>query len=212
MNLITSLENKLVSLRDEIKNSAKSKYVDLGHKLLVRVLNPINRFARHIIELQGKNPDYVAPPAPTLKDAMPVRPSFRFNESKGWTQAHIKKPAENHPILKIRRQLAAEGGLRDKAAEELAAKAAAAVATEEVLQRTIPQPDPIDDLRKAVSQLKFDEGKAEELVEDLEVEVTSGSRAVSKVKVAAKKQKSAPKKKAVRVKKTKKGVFHRVED
>src|SRR5579885_1771968 len=153
MSLFVAIGDKLIDLRNEslslpgkVKETAKHKYVDLGHKLLVRVMSPISRLARHIIELQGKDPDYVAPPPPTLKEAMPVRPSFRFNETRGWTQAHLKKPSENHPVLKIRRQLAAEGGLKDKAAEELAAKAAAAVAMEEPLQRTIPQPDPIDDL------------------------------------------------------------------
>jgi hypothetical protein len=210
-----SLLDKLVDLRNlpsKAKEVAKGTYVDLGHKLLVRVLSPINRFARHIIELQGKDPNYVKPPEPTLKEAMPVRPSFRFNESKGWTQGHLKTPAQNHPILVMRAKLASEGGLRDKAAEELAAKAAAAVAQEDVLQRTLPTPDPIDDLRKAVSELKFDAGQADILMDDIEVEMTSGSRAVSKAKVAAKKVKSSPKKKAVRVKKTKKGTFHRVED
>ena len=221
MSLFVYLGDKLVDLRNEalhlpskVKETAKNTYVDFGHKLLVRVLDPINRFARHIIELQGKDPNYVKPPEPTLKEAMPVRPSFRFNETRGWTQGHLKKPAFNHPILLMRAKIAAEGGLRDKAAEELAAKAAAAVAEEEaVLQRTVPAPDPIDDLRKAMFGLKFDDNnKADILMDDIEVEVVSGSRAVSKTKVAAKKTKSAPKKKVVRVKRTKKGVFNRVED
>jgi hypothetical protein len=195
----------------QLREKARSTYIDLGHKLVVSLLSPINRFARHLVVLQGKDPDYIPPPAPTLKDAMPARPSFRFNETRGWTQACLKKPTENHPILKIRRQLASEGGLRDKAAEELAAKAAAVA---EPLQRTIPEADPIADLRKAFSELKFDEKKADDLLGDVlmdEIEMISGTRAVSRTKVAAKKAKSSTKK-AVRVKRVKKGVFNRVED
>jgi hypothetical protein len=207
---------RVVKLPTELREKARDTYVELGHKLVVSLLSPINKFARHLIVLQGKDPNYIAPsppPEPTLKDAMPARPSFRFNETRGWTQAYLKKPAENHPIIKLRKQLESEGGLRDKAAEELAAKAAAAVADEAPLQRTIP--DPIADLRKAFSELRFDEKKAEDLLDEVqmdEIEMTSGTRAVpkAKTKVAAKKAKSP--KKAVRVKKTKKGVFSRVED
>jgi hypothetical protein len=186
------------------KQTLVTTYVGLGRKLLGSVLNHTNQFARHLIEVQGKNPDYVAPPP--SKEASYIRPSFRFDESRSWTKAHFKKPLLKHPILVGRTKLEFEGGLRDKAAEQLAAEATKSVAQVEVLQRTIPQPDPIEDLRKAFATLTFSDKK----VEDVEMEVTSGSRAVSKEKAAAKR--ATPKKKVVRIKKTKRGSVHRVED
>ena len=183
-----------------------SKYVDLGRKLLLNVLSPINQFARHLVEVQEKDPDYAAPPP---KEASFIRPSFRFDETRKWTKKHFKNPALNHPILVGRANLESEGGLKDKAMEELTMKAAAERATvkEEILQRTIPQSNADELFLRISSELNLSDKKE---VDDVEVEITSGSRTVSKKKVAAKKV--PPKKKPVRIKKTKRGNVHRVED
>lgn len=89
----------------KLKGQLKNKYIDFGKNLLVWTLNPINSFARHLIILQGKNPDVIPPfktiaDTPALKAAVSdVRPSFRFGDTKGWTKSHFTNPEKYHPIL-----------------------------------------------------------------------------------------------------------------
>lgn len=207
--------SKLNNLRTEAKN----KYIDLSSKLLVFSINLVNHFARHLIVLQGKNPDYV-PPEPVTKQELTriisdIRPSFNFGSgSRGWTLDHFKNPTKYHPILVNRIETNKNGVLKVQD-------------NKAVLQRTFVTPTPLSDslFKELVEEESFFKTlgdfaskTAEKEAELAKVEIVSGSRAVSKEKkirrVSKKKAQSVLKKttKVKKVVRVKKGVIHRVED
>lgn len=215
----TDLKSKL----DNLQSQAKKKYIDLSSKLLVFSINSVKHFARHIIVLQGKNPDYV-PPEPVTKQELTrvisdIRPSFNFGgSSRGWTQDYFKNPGKYHPIL-VNRIKMDENGVLKPSKES---------ANASVLQRTLVKPAPLSDalFKELVDEEEsflrtlndFTSKTVEKENELAKVDIVSGSRAVSKEKkarsAAKKKVQSSPKKttKVKKVVRVKKGVIHRVED
>jgi len=175
--------DKLKASLIELKAVTKNKYVNFGTKLLVLSLNPITKFAKHLIELQGKNPNSVPI---TLKDAVESMPVFRFHESAGWGRNHFKDPQNYHPILKMRKQVKNEGGLQD----------GPKVKKKEVpLQRTLAKP------------VDF----SPEIYNAINTETVSKKEKEKKVvfEKASEKKSYNPPRKVVRFKK---GIIHRVED
>ena len=98
--------NTLVKAR-LIKNDLNRKnYVDLGHKFLSKLIVPVTAFTRHLCILQGKNPDYVAPPqpAPAIFESPPsiaTRGVMVVNYIPAWVKKSFKDKSE-HVINKIK--------------------------------------------------------------------------------------------------------------
>jgi len=210
---------ELLSKLDGLRDQAKKKYIDVGGKLLVFSVNSINNFAKHLIVLQGKDPNviHVVPEtkiqwkdpsivAAVTRAVSDIRPSFNFGgSSRGWGRDHFKNPEKYHPILVGRINMDEKGVLNVTKESENVSGLLKVVdpALGEALSMLAGLEEAESSLRRVVSK-----------EDDLEgVEVVSGSRQVSNKKVSTKKVKSrADSKKAVKVKRVKKGVFHRVED
>jgi hypothetical protein len=214
MSFITN-KFELLSKLDGLREQAKKKYIDVGGKLLIFSANTMNNFAKHLIVLQGKDPNAVPQEKIAWKDPSVVaavnrvvsniRPSFNFGgSSRGWSQGHFKNPEKYHPILVSRIKMDEKGVLN---------------VTKEPGDASVPLKvvDPaLGDVLNMLAGLQEAEaslGQTLSKEENLEaVEVVSGARQVSEKKVTAKKVKSKTDKKVVKVKRVKKGVFRRVED
>jgi hypothetical protein len=206
------LSNKfeLLSKLDGLREQVKKKYIDVGGKLLIFSANTMSDFAKHLIVLQGKDPNAVPQEKIAWKDPSVVaavnrvvsniRPSFNFGgSSRGWSQGHFKNPEKYHPILVSRIKMDEKGVLNvTKEPEDTSASLKVVdPALGEALNMLAGLEEAESSLRRAASK-----------EDNLEVEVVSGSRQVS-----TKKEKSkTSSKKAVKVKRVKKGVFRRVED
>lgn len=201
---------ELLSKLDGLREQAKKKYIDVGGKLLIFSANTMSDFAKHLIVLQGKDPNVVpqekiawkspATIAAVERAVSDIRPSFNFGgSSRGWSQVHFKNPEKHHPILVSRIKMDEKGVLNvTKAPEDTSASLKVVdPALGEALNMLAGLEEAESSLRRAASK-----------EDNLEVEVVSGSRQVS-----TKKEKSkTSSKKAVKVKRVKKGVFRRVED
>ena len=207
---------ELLSKLDGLREQAKKKYIDVGGKLLIFSANTMSDFAKHLIELQGKDPNAVPQEKIAWKDPSVVaavnrvvsniRPSFNFGgTSKGWSRDHFKNPEKYHPILVSRIKMDEKGVLNVTKEPENTSASLNVVdpALGDMLSMLAGLEEAEASLRRAVSKEENLEG----------VEVVSGAREVSEKKVTAKKEKSKTNsKKVVKVKRVKKGVFRRVED
>lgn len=215
MSLISN-KFKLLFKLDGLRDQAKKKYIDVGGKLLVFSVNSINNFAKHLIVLQGKDPNVVPQEKIAWKDPSTVaavtravndiRPSFNFGgNSRGWGRDHFKNPEKYHPILVGRIKMDEKGVLNvTKESENVSGS----------LKVVDPALGEALSMLSGLEEVEVSLRRAASKEDDLEgVEVVSGSRQVSNKKVSTKKVKNkTDSKKIVRVKRVKKGVFHRVED
>lgn len=217
MSLHITNKFKLSSKLDGLRTEVKKKYIDLGSKLLVFSVNSINHFARHLIVLQDKDPNvvHVVPEtkvqwkdpsiAATVQRAVSnIRPSFNFGSTKGWSRDHFKNPEKYHPILVNRIKVDENGILKSsKESENTLAKLKVVDPYLEGALNTLAAFDTVEAALGA--SLPKEDNSAD-------VSMVSGTRPVTK-KVSVKKvTNGTPKKKIVKVKRVKKGVFHRVED
>ena len=95
--------NKARLVKKELNDKLRKKYIDLGHKFLINLMAPVTAFTRHLCVLQGKNPDYVAPP-PTpveLPPSIATRNVMAVNYIPVWVKKSFKDKRE-HIINKIR--------------------------------------------------------------------------------------------------------------
>ena len=199
-------------MNPSFKQKLISTYVDLGKILIVSVLNPINDFARHLIEVSGKDPNYVAPKLPSM-----IRPTFKFGSSiPSWVKESFKDSSKH--IINISRT----APVAIKADEPL-----------QVVKGIIDENnDAVSALHKFIKSLEL--AKLENAIarasdsEELngastsfekKAEPTTKVKSEKKVR-SEKKFKSPPppadfltkRRSIVTVSKTKKGVFRRVED
>lgn len=208
---------KLLSKLDGLRTEVKKKYINLGSKLLVFSVNSINHFAHHLIVLQDKDPNviHVAPETkvkwkdPSIAAAVQravsdIRPSFNFGSSRGWSRDHFKNPEKYHPIL-VNRIKADENGIL-KASKEPENTLTKLKVVDPYLEGALNTLAAFDTVEAALeASLPKEDNSAD-------VGIVSGTRPVTK-KVSVKKvTNGTPKKKVVKVKRVKKGVFHRVED
>lgn len=201
---------EILSKLDVLREQAKKKYIDVGGKLLIFSANTMSDFAKHLIVLQGKNPNAIPQEKIAWKDpsviaavnrvVSNIRPSFNFGgTSKGWSRDHFKNPEKYHPILVSRIKMDEKGVLNVTKEPENTSASLNVVdpALGDVLNMLAGLEEAESSLKRAVSK-----------EDNLEVEVVSGSRQVSAKKAKSK----TSSKKAVKVKRVKKGVFRRVED
>lgn len=205
-------KNEFKPKLNNLQFQAKKKYINLISKLLVFSINSVNHFARHIIVLQGKNPDYVVPEPITEKiltrAISDVRPSFNFSSSsRGWNQSYFKNPEKYHPILVGRIKTDKDGVLKVSQESDYMTSALKLAEAVEVTTK-MENYEASNALDLIEASLGVSLPQTDSSLED--VNIVSGSRSVSKKKISVKKV--SPKKKNVRVKRVKKGVFHRVED
>lgn len=199
-------------MEPSFKQKLISTYVDLGKTLIVSVLSPINDFARHLIEVSGKDPNYVAPKLPSM-----IRPTFKFGSSlPAWVKDSFKDSSKH--IINISRATPAA----IKADEPL-----------QVVKGIVDEGnDALSALHKFMKSLelaKLDNAKAR-ASDSEELNITSSSfkkkaepttKVKSEKKVRSEKKFKSPpppadyltkRRSTVTVSKTKKGVFRRVED
>lgn len=184
---------ELLSKLDGLREQAKKKYIDVGGKLLIFSANTMSDFAKHLIVLQGKNPNAIPQEKIAWKDpsviaavnrvVSNIRPSFNFGgTSKGWSRDHFKNPEKYHPILVSRIKMDEKGVLN--VTKELENVSGSLKVVDPALGEALSM---LAGLEEAEVSLKCTASKED----DLEgVEVVSGSRQVSNKKVSTKKVKS----------------------
>lgn len=201
---------ELISKLDGLRDQAKKKYIDIGGKLLVFSANTMSSFVKHLIVLQGKDPNAVPQEKIAWKDpsvvaavnrvVSDIRPSFKFSGgSRGWSQGHFKNPEKYHPILVNRIKMDEKGVLN--VTKEPENTPASLKVVDPALGEALSMLAGLEEIDPPLKHAATKE-------DNLEVEVVSGSRQVSTKKAKSK----ISSKKVVKVKRVKKGVFRRVED
>lgn len=218
MSLLVTNKSELRSKLNSLRTEVKKKYIDLGSKLLVFSVNSINHFAHHLIVLQDKDPNviHVVPETkvqwkdPSIAAAVQravsdIRPSFNFGSSRGWSRDHFKNPEKYHPIL-VNRIRVDESGIL-KSSKELENTSAKLKVVDPYLESALNTLTAFDAVEASLNASLPKEDTS------VDVDMVSGTRPVTKRRASVKKVTSeTSKKKVVKVKRVKKGVFHRVED
>ncbi len=93
-------------VKKDVNDKLLKKYIDFGHKFLIKLMDPITAFTRHLCILQGKNPDYVSQPvqAPVISQLPPSR-AHRNVMAVNYTPAWVKKSFKDlneHVINKVK--------------------------------------------------------------------------------------------------------------
>ena len=180
--LLSTLEVKKVQLKKEFK----AEFLKFEEIATIKILPIINSFVRDLIISKGRDPDYVAPKKePHLKDVFirSSNPSLKFSEiMPGWVRPSFKDKTK-HPIYKSRMNLNTPK-------------------VEEPLEVTKATDGFLDETALDKLQSFFD---------ILQAEDQSAFKVIDKP-VPVKPVKAKSKKKPVKVKRTKKGSFRRVEE